>query len=69
MFQPPICNEERKRRKRNDDDSEGSPATIEVYSGLYVNEATELGHPDQLDLVAREKVSLLSYPITSMLNN
>jgi len=52
---PPACNEERRRRKRNDDDSEGSPATIEVYSGLYVNEANELGVPDQLDLVNREK--------------
>ncbi|XP_054281322.1 uncharacterized protein LOC128998990 [Macrosteles quadrilineatus] len=52
---PPPCNDERRRRKRNDDDGEGSPATIEVYSGLYVNEANELGVPDQLDLVNREK--------------
>lgn len=56
MFQPPMCSGERKRRKRNDEDGEESAATIEVFSGLYVNEATELGHPDQLDLVAREKV-------------
>lgn len=60
-FQPPACNEERRRKKRNDDDSEGSQATIEVYSGLYVNEATELGHPDQLDLVSQEKVSHLFF--------
>lgn len=52
---PPSCNGERRRRKRdNEEDGEGSPATIEVYSGLYVNEATELSRPDQLDQV-REK--------------
>nr|CAD7585503.1 unnamed protein product [Timema genevievae] len=33
----------------------GSPATIEVYSGLYVNEATDLSKADVIDDVSREK--------------
>ncbi|XP_075218825.1 zona pellucida domain-containing protein piopio [Lycorma delicatula] len=53
---PPDCdNDATRRRRRKRDDDEGSPATIEVYSGLYVDEANDLGRPDQLDLVAREK--------------
>lgn len=54
---PPDCSQDRRRRRKRQDDDEGSEATIEVYSGLYVNEATDLGRPDQLDLVAREKAS------------
>ncbi|CAA9997714.1 unnamed protein product [Nesidiocoris tenuis] len=45
----------RKRRRRRQSPEEGAPATIEVYSGLYVNEANDLSRPDQLDLVSREK--------------
>lgn len=48
---PPDCSSGRKKRQAD----EGSPATIEVYSGLYVNEANDLSRPDQFDLVAREK--------------
>lgn len=52
---PPACSGgSRRRRRDNEDESEGSPATIEVYSGLYVNEANDLTTPDQLDLVSRE---------------
>uniref|UniRef100_A0A0A9VXF5 Cuticlin-1 n=1 Tax=Lygus hesperus TaxID=30085 RepID=A0A0A9VXF5_LYGHE len=47
----------RKRRRRQSPE-EGAPATIEVYSGLYVNEANDLARPDQLDLVEREKTFL-----------
>ncbi|XP_014262294.1 uncharacterized protein LOC106674207 [Cimex lectularius] len=50
---PPLPDCSRGRKKRQAD--EGSPATIEVYSGLYVNEANDLSRPDQFDLVAREK--------------
>lgn len=48
----------RKRRRRQSPDEGGAPATIEVYSGLYVNEANEASRPDQLDLVEREKTFL-----------
>lgn len=51
-FQPPDCSSGRRKRQAD----EGSPATIEVYSGLYVNEANDLARPDQLDLVERQQV-------------
>lgn len=56
---PPGCrlNSENRRRKRNND--EESPAMIEVYSGLYVNEANDLLRPDEHDLVSREYVDEL----------
>ncbi|EFN77483.1 Cuticlin-1 [Harpegnathos saltator] len=48
---PPLCNSiVRRRRDAADDDEvkgveglDGTPATIEVYSGLYVNEASDVG--------------------------
>ncbi|XP_034951821.1 uncharacterized protein [Chelonus insularis] len=62
---PPLCNEiNRKRRETpvralEDKDSstlDGTPATIEVYSGLYVNEASDLGGKSDLsDDVFRER--------------
>jgi len=52
----PICNGS-KRKKRDadtDNDEDGLPATIEVFSGLYVNENAEvLG--DDYDSVFKEK--------------
>jgi len=49
----PLCDGS-KRIKRETDGDEGLPATIEVFSGLYVNENAEvLG--DDYDLVFREK--------------
>lgn len=48
---PPDCTNGRKKRETD----EGSPATIQVYSGLYVNEANDVARSDQLDLVEREK--------------
>ncbi|CAH1403601.1 unnamed protein product [Nezara viridula] len=48
---PPDCQNSRRRRRSE----EGSPATIEVYSGLYVNEANDIPKSEQLDLVEREK--------------
>lgn len=42
-----------KRRKR--DSEEGAPAKIEVYSGFYVNEASDLTRPDIFDIVAKER--------------
>lgn len=33
---------------------------IEVYSGLYVNEATDANKPEQLDQIS-EKVSFLQF--------
>lgn len=62
--QAPECSQ-RKRPKRdsksttdsgNDD---GQPATIEVYSGLYVNENAEIVEGTD-DSVFAEKVKLLS---------
>lgn len=63
--QPSICGGNRLRRQADNsqvgDNSEGTPATIEVYSGLYVNEANDLskaGLDD--DSVFSEKVSAVS---------
>ncbi|KAB0804791.1 hypothetical protein PPYR_01761 [Photinus pyralis] len=39
---PPKCGANRLRRQANAEPNEGTPATIEVYSGLYVNEANDL---------------------------
>lgn len=59
-MQPPTCNQaESKRRNRREDGNksqdDGSEAMIEVYSGLYVNEATDIHKPEQMDQVM-EKV-------------
>ena len=61
-MQPPACDGSRRRRQAADgtvakDSEDGSPATIEVYSGLYVNEANDLNRADLLDDVSRERVS------------
>lgn len=60
MFQPPNCGTNRLRRQANNgaDTTEGTPATIEVYSGLYVNEANDLAKAglDDDDSVYSEKV-------------
>ncbi|XP_050528450.1 cuticlin-4 isoform X2 [Daktulosphaira vitifoliae] len=60
---PPNCSN--KKRIRRDDQlaEDESPATIEVYSGLYVNEAADSGSPEQMDQVAREKLSDDPYSI------
>lgn len=42
----------KKRVRRQTSDDEGSPATIEVFSGLYVNEVTDLPESDE---VSKEK--------------
>ncbi|XP_063237137.1 cuticlin-4 [Bacillus rossius redtenbacheri] len=59
---PPDCSAgkalplHRRRREETSTLPDGSsPATIEVYSGLYVNEATDLSKADILDDVSREK--------------
>lgn len=57
-MQPPSCGSnavERRRRDANNNKDGGTPATIEVYSGLYVNEATDI-KGDVSDDIAREKV-------------
>ncbi|KAJ9574705.1 hypothetical protein L9F63_008118, partial [Diploptera punctata] len=54
---PPKCTGNSVGRRRRDADSDkdgGTPATIEVYSGLYVNEASDI-KGDVSDDVAREK--------------
>lgn len=54
-FQTPNCNGPRRTKRETDSDEEGLPATIEVFSGLYVNENAEvLG--DDFDSVFKEKV-------------
>lgn len=63
-LQPPLCNSiARRRRDANDDEVkgveglDGTPATIEVYSGLYVNEVSDVSSKsDFSDDVFRERV-------------
>lgn len=50
----------RQRRDTDGDKDGGTPATIEVYSGLYVNEATDI-KGDVNDDIAREKVIEASF--------
>jgi hypothetical protein len=66
LLQPPLCNSIARRRRNAAYDDEvksvegldGTPATIEVYSGLYVNEASDVGSKSDLsDDVFRERVS------------
>ncbi|XP_049845301.1 cuticlin-4 isoform X1 [Schistocerca gregaria] len=55
---PPLCGRRGSRRRRAakpKDAETGTPATIEVYSGLYVNEATDISKMDSFDDVSREK--------------
>lgn len=64
---PPSCNSIMRRRRRdtvNENDAVkgvesldgGTPATIEVYSGLYVNEASDISSKaDSTDDVSRER--------------
>lgn len=56
--QSPDCTAKRTKRQsdvKKDDDEDGHPATIEVYSGLYVNENAEV--IEGADDVLKEKVS------------
>ncbi|CAG9863314.1 unnamed protein product [Phyllotreta striolata] len=55
----PVCWGNRVRRQANSgDSSEGTPATIEVFSGLYVNEANDLAKAEEVDnSVFSEKTS------------
>jgi len=62
-LQPPLCNTIARRRRDTDNEVknveglDGTPATIEVYSGLYVNEASDVGSKsDFSDDVFRERV-------------
>lgn len=50
---PPSCGSNEVARRRRDAD--GTPATIEVYSGLYVNEANDPNKADIKDDVSKEK--------------
>lgn len=61
---PPLCNLIARRRRDTANDNEmkgvegldGTPATIEVYSGLYVNEASDVSSKsDFTDDVVRER--------------
>lgn len=59
LFQTPNCGGNRLKRQAATPDSgdDGTPATIEVYSGLYVNEANDLAKAGQEeDSVYSEKV-------------
>lgn len=54
-LQTPICDGSKRTKRETDTDDDGAPATIEVFSGLYVNENAEvLG--DDFDSVFKEKV-------------
>ncbi|KAM7344684.1 zona pellucida domain-containing protein piopio isoform 1-T2 [Cochliomyia hominivorax] len=52
----PVCGGKRPKRQTNNDnkDEEGSPATIEVFSGLYVNENVDVTEGDD-DSITKEK--------------
>lgn len=56
-FQAPDCASRRSRRDTEDSAEDGQPATIEVYSGLYVNENAEIIDNDS-DSVFAEKVQI-----------
>lgn len=56
ILQPPNCSSRKRFRREDQTLEDESPATIEVYSGLYVNEGADSGNPEQMDQVAREKV-------------
>ncbi|XP_067632847.1 uncharacterized protein pio [Eurosta solidaginis] len=53
---PPMCSGKRPKRQTNNDnkDEDGQPATIEVYSGLYVNENVDVSEGDD-DAVLKER--------------
>ncbi|XP_053688967.1 cuticlin-3 [Sabethes cyaneus] len=51
---PPSCTGNMKQRQKRETEDEGLPATIEVFSGLYVNENAEV-ISDDADSVFREK--------------
>ena len=53
-----MCGDKKRpKRQSNVKDDDGLPATIEVYSGLYVNENNESSDSDD-DSVSRERVSI-----------
>ncbi|KAL0107082.1 hypothetical protein PUN28_015550 [Cardiocondyla obscurior] len=60
---PPLCNSIARRRRDTASDDEvkgvegldGTPATIEVYSGLYVNEASDIGSKSDFTDDVRER--------------
>lgn len=54
-LQTPSCNGTKRSKREADDSDDGVPATIEVFSGLYVNENAEV-IDDDYDSVFREKV-------------
>jgi hypothetical protein len=54
-MQTPICSGKRTKRATDDEDDGSVPATIEVFSGLYVNENAEV-IDDDYDSVFKEKV-------------
>ncbi|XP_050426524.1 cuticlin-4 [Adelges cooleyi] len=60
---PPNCSNKKRIRREDQPADDESPATIEVYSGLYVNEAADSASPEQMDQVAREKISDDPYSI------
>lgn len=51
----PTCNGSKRTKRETDSDEDGLPATIEVFSGLYVNENAEVLGDDFSDSVLREK--------------
>lgn len=53
-LQTPTCGPKRTKRE-TDTEEDGLPATIEVFSGLYVNENAEV-LDDDFDSVFKEKV-------------
>jgi len=62
-FQPPNCSNRKRFRREDQTIEDESPATIEVYSGLYVNEGVDSGNPEQMDQVAREKVCFIVFTV------
>ncbi|VVC34664.1 Hypothetical protein CINCED_3A021779 [Cinara cedri] len=50
---PPKCGNTKRVRREDQPSKDGIPATIEVYSGLHVDEGSDSGNPEQMDQVAR----------------
>lgn len=58
FLQIPTCTGRYNKRPKRQADDEGLPATIEVFSGLYVNENAEVLN-DDADSVFKERVTLV----------
>lgn len=69
IFQPPKCSNTKRVRRDDQTIKDGIPATIEVYSGLHVDEGSDSGNPEQMDQVARNVCVLINDCFKKKKNN